>query len=120
MGKANAETATATADVNISPALSKIELLRQELASLSNISATPGINTSNIEHAINRTITLIQRLNEAAQKKNLALGTAHTLGTAHATGTTRVAGAKLSHAYVSGSQDWTVGQDEDALVNEIG
>ena len=107
---------TATADINIAPAMSKINQLRTALLSLSAIRPMPIVDQSSIGNAISRVQTLINKLNEAASKKNgLALGTAHTLGTAHSLGTT-----SLSRAYAGGSQDWTVGRDESALVNEIG
>ena len=111
----NKAKGTATVDVNTAPAMGRISELRAALLSLSAIRPMPIVDQSSIGNAISRVQTLINKLNEAAAKKNgLALGTAHTLGTAHSLGTT-----SLSRAYANG-KDWTVGRDESALVNEIG
>ena len=100
---------TATADIDIAPALGKIAILKDALNSLSSMRPMPIIDQTSINNAIVRAQHLINKLNEAAAKKDgLALGTAHSLGT-----------TTLSRAYANG-KDWTVGKNEKSLVNEIG
>ena len=75
---------------------------------LNQLVVAPQFNESAIVRAITRTDTLIAKLQRAQSIKPSAAGTAHASGTT------------LSHSYAGGTQDWTVGEDESALVNEIG
>lgn len=105
----NKTTGTATVQVNTDQANAKINALRNNLLLLNQLVVAPQFNESAIVRAITRTDTLIQKLQRAQQlKQSSAIGTAHARGTA------------LSHSYAGGTQDWTVGEDENALVNEIG
>ena len=105
----NKTTGTATVQVNTDQANAKINALRNNLLLLNQLVVAPQFNESAIVRAITRTDTLIQKLQRAQQLKQSSA-----IGTAHASGTT------LSHSYAGGTQDWTVGEDESALVNEIG
>lgn len=116
----NNTTGTAKVNVNTKGALSDIQNVRDQLSSLNSVTANPkiSIDTSNaytpifaiklmLDQLKDKTVTLTTR--KVTVGDNDALGTAHSLGT-----------TPLSHAHANGTQDWTVGQDESALVNEIG
>ena len=119
LDKVNKSSATAQIRVNTDNAMAGIARVRSSMQQLSGVVATPRINVitgnamsivSQIKDSINqlrdKTVTLTTK---KVTQTSPALGTAHSLGS-----------ASLSSAYARGSQDWTIGRDEPALVNEIG
>ena len=113
----NKTTGTAKVSVNAKGALSNIQNVRNQLLSLNSVVATPRINviTGNATSIISQIRDAINQLRDKTVTLTTIKRETSALGTAHASGTT-----SLSRAYASGSQDWTVGRDESALVNEIG
>ena len=139
MNSLGKETATARVNVDIGQAMAAISSVRANLMTISGISVNINANSSSLVTAAGRAANLSQKLSEVIAKKNQA-GMA--VGTAHASGTVGI-GHKISgiisrsfddgtvdedefeevefDAFANGkSQDWTVGKNEKALVNEIG
>lgn len=113
----NKTTGTAKVNVNTKGALSNIQNVRNQLLSLNSVVATPRINviTGNATSIISQIRDSINQLRDKTVTLTTKKVTTGALGTAHSLGTTA-----LSRAHANGTQDWTVGQDESALVNEIG
>ena len=113
----NKTTGTAKVNVDTKGALSNIQNVRNQLLSLNSVVATPRINviTGNATSIISQIRDSINQLRDKTVTLTTKKVTTGALGTAHSLGTTT-----LSRAHANGTQDWTVGQDESALVNEIG
>ena len=113
---------TAKVTVDTSQAMAAIAGLRANLQALSDMRPSISVESGSINTAISRAQSLIAKLNEAAAKKvSVAAGTAYASGTiGKINSTIHKTSTPISHAYASGTQDWTVGEDEEALVNELG
>lgn len=114
---------TAKVTVDTSQAMAAIAGLRANLQALSGIRPSISVESGSINTAISRAQSLIAKLNEAAAKKVSvgALGSAYASGTiGKINSTIHKTSTPISHAYAGGTQDWTVGKDEEALVNELG
>ena len=140
MAKANSEldqiaarTATPIINVNDGPAQSKIQSFKATFQTLNSLVARPQVTADGIDTAIQRVNSLLGQLNQL----NRTFTTTHTiktvkegeaLGTAHVSGTAKIGGinarfkraSAIARAFVGGTQDWTVGRNEKALVNELG
>lgn len=115
----NKTTGTAKVNVDTKDALSRIQNVKNQLSSLNSVTANPriSVDTSNAYTPIFAIKGMLDQLKDKTvtlTTRKVTVGGSDALGTAHASGTT-----SLSRAYASG-KDWTVGQDESALVNEIG
>lgn len=114
---------TAKVTVDTSQAMAAIAGLRANLQALSGMRPSISVESGSINTAISRAQSLIAKLNEAAAKKVSvgALGSAYASGTiGKINSTIHKTSTPISHAYAGGTQDWTVGKDEEALVNELG
>ena len=91
--------------------------------SINGLTVNISANSSSLVNAAQNAARLASELQNVINKKaaaGMALGTAHAFGTVRMPKAISTINGAISHAFAGGTQDWTVGQDEEALVNELG